>query len=410
MIARPRLGLVVLALLGAACTRAHESTPPPVDVAITTARVASPTPPSSPTDAVTSPPAELVARLNLSPFYTQYVDEGGVPIVGSAKVSPYALLEARFVVDKMIGSRPDILRAIGANGVRLAIMDKTEMTTDVPEHATLVPAAYWNRRARGLGATAERPAMSAAEENLLELPGDPYWQESILVHEFAHVVHQRGMNVVDPTFDARLAAAYANARSKGLWDHTYAAENKEEYWAEATQSWFDTNRVNDNEHGPIDTRAKLEPYDPPIAALLTEVYGDGTWRFHKISQRGPDELGHLAGLDRAALGSFEWPPSAPPLGQGAPSSTLASIAVDAAPQTSVRSTTPTSIEFVNRRAKKIQIEWIDFAGQKKPYAMIEPGRSVVQATYVGHAWLVTEDAKPIASTVATATPGRFEIR
>jgi hypothetical protein len=68
--------------------------------------------------------------------------------------------------------------------------------------------------------------VSAAEENLLDLPGDPYAAENILIHEFAHVIHERGLVSIDPSFDARLSAAYAHARQKRLWDDTYAAENQ----------------------------------------------------------------------------------------------------------------------------------------------------------------------------------------
>lgn len=51
-------------------------------------------------------------------------------------------------------------------------MAQDEMTTDVPEHCDLRPKDYWDRRARRLGATDARPAVSCGEENLLCLPGD----------------------------------------------------------------------------------------------------------------------------------------------------------------------------------------------------------------------------------------------
>ena len=58
-------------------------------------------------------------------------------------------------------------------------------------------------------------------------------------------------------FDKRLMAAYEHAKTNGLWKGTYAMQNRMEYWAEGAQSWFDTNRANDNEHGPVDTRDKI---------------------------------------------------------------------------------------------------------------------------------------------------------
>jgi len=122
----------------------------------------------------------------LDPFYEKYLSYKGFPIVSSAKVSDYALKEATFPIEQMIGDREDIIDALIENKVHLAIMAPDELTTNIPEHATLEPKAYWDKRARGLGASKDRPAVSVGEENLLNYPGDPYSTESIMIHEFAH--------------------------------------------------------------------------------------------------------------------------------------------------------------------------------------------------------------------------------
>jgi hypothetical protein len=363
---------------------------------------------SSTESAIISPPRNVVATFHLSPFYKKYVDVDGMPIVASERVSDYALLEARFLVRKMIGDRPDILRAIAANNVRLVVMAPSEMTTDIPEHADLEPKAYWNRRARGLGATTARPAVSAAEENLLDLPGDPYAAENILIHEFAHTIHERGLVTIDPTFDARLSAAYAHARQKKLWEGTYAAENRMEYWAEATQSWFDCNRVNDSAHGPIDTREKLKPYDPEMAALLKEIYGDKPWRYTKPNRRPAEERVHLTGFDVAREGRFEWPPSAPPIEKASVS--LDWLAPAKVPSASPASTATTSITFFNRRAEDVTVAWLAFDGQKKVYGTVGPNASFVQQTFAGHVWIVSNAAGTIGAVAATDHPACIEVR
>ena len=127
-----------------------------------------------------------------------------------------------------------------------------------------------------------------------------------MVHEFAHAIHQMGLNTVDPDFDARLEVIYTAAKEKGLWKNTYAITNKAEYWAEGTQSWFDTNRVNDDQHNHVDTRAKLKGYDPALASLLTEVFGDTEWRYTQAITR--THLLHLQGFDPEMSPKFEWPP------------------------------------------------------------------------------------------------------
>src|SRR5262245_33942259 len=173
---------------------------------------------------VTAVPAEVRSQFRLSPFYIKYVNAGGIPVLSSPKVSDFALLEARYLILRLIGHRPHVLAAIAKNNVRFAVMAPTELTTDIPEHSDL-PKAYWDKRARGLGATEARPAVSCGEENLLGYKGDPYAVENILIHEFGHVIHERGMNSIDPTFDRRLRVAYEAAKRAGLWKGTYAGSN-----------------------------------------------------------------------------------------------------------------------------------------------------------------------------------------
>jgi hypothetical protein len=264
------------------------------------------TPTSEPaTSRVTQPPAEVVASYHLSDRYTKYLDAGGFPILATEHASDYGLYEAAYLIDKLLHDRADIRSALGANHIRFVVMATTEYTTDVPEHSDL--GKEWNTRARGVGATEARPAVSCGEENLLELAGDPYAAENILIHEFSHAVHEMGMSKVDPSFDGRLQAAYDHAKAKGLWANTYAMQNHAEYFAEGVQSWFDTNRANDDDHGPIDTREKLKQYDPELAKLIIEVYGDGAWRYHRPSTRPAAERAHLEGLDRSAFQPFAYP-------------------------------------------------------------------------------------------------------
>ena len=250
-------------------------------------------------------PRDVRATFSLDSFYQQWIAVGGLPVVASPKANPYAIKEAAWLIMQMIGHRPDLLHAVARNGVRFAVMAHDELTTDIPEHSDLVPTYYWDRRARGLGATQARPATSCGEENLLNYPGDPYWSENILIHEFSHAIHEMGLSTVDPGFDGRLAATFDSATRKGLWRNTYAITNKEEYWAEGAQSWFDTNRENDDEHNHIDTRKELKTYDPGLAKLLTEVYGDTDWRYTPATAR--THLSFLRGFDPEQSPMFEWP-------------------------------------------------------------------------------------------------------
>jgi len=251
-------------------------------------------------------PVELRERLGLAPFYQKHLDAGGLPVLGSARVSDNALAEAAWIVSHMLAGRDDIIRAMAKQNVRAVVMAKDEFTTDVPEHARMRPKLFWDRRARGLGATPLAPVVSGAEENLLDYPRDPYPAENIFLHEFAHAIHGTGLNQVDPTFDGRLRTAYSTAMDRGLWKNTYAATNRHEYWAEGVQSWFDDNAPPDALHNDVRTRAKLKEYDPGLAALCKEVFGDGAWRYTRPKARSASDRAYLVDYDPQKPPRFRW--------------------------------------------------------------------------------------------------------
>ena len=256
-----------------------------------------------------------LSKTGVPSFYTQSESADGFPIVASFKVNPYALKEAAFLIRKMLVNRPDVRTALVQSGARMCIMARNEYTTDLPEFAHLGtepqpqfpgidPKDYWDRRARGTGGSPTDPFCSSAEENILGFPGDPYVKECILIHEFAHCIHLRGMVNVDPTFDARLKATYASAMKAGLWKGKYASVNHHEYFAEGVQSWFDDNREDDHDHNHVNTRAELLDYDPGLAAMCREVFGDTELKYTKPATR---LTGHMAGYDPTQAPTFAWP-------------------------------------------------------------------------------------------------------
>ena len=249
--------------------------------------------------------SNLPKHLNLPAFYKKSTSVNGFPLVSSDKVSDYALKEAAYLIDRMIGHRQDIIDNMIHRNCRLVVMAHDEFTTQVPEHSGMTPAKFWDRRARGLGSSRKDPVASCAEENLLCYPGDPYNTESIMIHEFAHAIHLNGIFDVDTTFDKRLGETYKAAMAKGLWKNKYAANNKAEYWAEGVQSWFNTNRPPDHDHNHVNTREELKAYDPGLAKMVGEIFGDAEWRYKRPSQR--KSPGHLQGFDPLKTPIFKWP-------------------------------------------------------------------------------------------------------
>ena len=346
------------------------------------------------------PTVSVRETFNLDPIYEQWIDVDGLPVVASAKVNLYAVKEAAWLIRKMIGHRQDVLQALAQNGVRFAVMAYSELTTQIPEHSDLQPDYYWDRRARGLGSTPARPAVSCGEENLLNYSGDPYSTENILVHEFAHAIHQMGLNTVDPSFDDRLETTFNAAKEKGLWENTYAITNRAEYWAEGAQSWFDTNRANDNEHNHVDTRDKLKEYDPALAMLLTEVFGDTDWRYTQAITRSHSS--HLQGFNSEESPKFEWSPELieltefhqqlkNPSSDGGKWVDLKQHDPSLLPNLrSGDDDTETAILFVNGTETEIAYYWVDYEGNEKSYGKIAPDAFVNQHTYIGHVWLIKD--------------------
>ena len=364
------------------------------------------------------PPFAVREAFELDPFYQQWIDVEGLPVVASEKVNPYAVKEAAWLIRQMIGHRPAVLGTMANNNVRFAIMAHDEMTTDIPEHSSLRPDFYWDKRARGLGATPVRPAVSCGEENLLNYPGDPYWNENILIHEFSHALHQMGLNTVDPDFDNRLKSTFETAKKSKLWEGTYASTNKEEYWAEGVQSWFNTNRENDAEHNNVNTRTELKNYDTALATLLNEVFGDTDWRYTPATTR--THLPHLQGFNLQDFPMFEWPPELAKLDQELrnPDSDGNGKWVNLnryhpsqlSRLKSSDEVASTEIIFVNNSIAEFSFYRVDSDGKETYFGRVPIKAYNIQYTYAGHIWLVKDqNGKNLAVFQAEEKTGRAYI-
>ncbi|HET6247454.1 MAG TPA: hypothetical protein VFE47_07155 [Tepidisphaeraceae bacterium] len=245
---------------------------------------------------------ELRSAYHLDPFYKKTASIDGIVIIASDKVSDYALLECAWTLDHMLNGRTMAKEALVKAKVRVGILAVTEYTMDIPENKRMGNGAYNDRRSRGLGGL---PLATCAEENLLNLRHDPYNAENITIHEFSHTVAS-AIRRMHPEWYTKLKDAYAQAMKAGLYAKSYAATNEQEYWAEGAQSWFDCASAHND--GGNSTRAQLKAYDPALAALLAEVYGDGEWRYFKTTspKRPAGDRAHLAGFERSTMPAFDF--------------------------------------------------------------------------------------------------------
>jgi hypothetical protein len=240
--------------------------------------------------AVTVPPESFFDKIRerdraaARQFYKKYISVKGLSVAASAEVMDEALVQAHSMVTHMLAGRPDILDAMIKNGTRLIIIGKDQVYTDMPEYRMSRNPAYLNERVRGTGGLA---VTSFGEENLLNLPSDRYDDESIAVHEFCHTI-DAALRKIDPTWRKRLGDTYLSAIGKGLWQNTYAASNQAEYWAEICQSYFDCNRINNWNHGPIGTREQLKLYDPDGYELVRATFSltpATDWRYRSLRRQ-----------------------------------------------------------------------------------------------------------------------------
>ena len=239
-------------------------------------------------------PGPVPASLGAEPFYAKHVSASGLPILASARVDDKALKAARDMAVSMLAHRPDLARWLVDNDFRVALLAQEEALLDLPDKAHWTKPArddprltrcefkhydvrigaktdrdYWNERARGIGG----PRTVGSEEDVLGLRTTRYGSETIFVHEMAHNV-LFAIEGADPSLYAEIEAAYANALANGLWRDEYATTTVQEYWAEGSQTWFNSNRVVIVDGRQVLNHEDLIAYDPPLAAALRKAYGD----------------------------------------------------------------------------------------------------------------------------------------
>jgi len=247
--------------------------------------------------------AEVLLK-TLDPFYKQHVTVDDLLIVGSEKVSKYALREVAYLVRKMLAHRPDVLEELTKiSRMYVCVLAYNEMQSDLPEHRGM--SLLWDHRARGMGG---RP-VSCAEENLLGYEGDPYEGENIFIHEFGHAIDKALARMGE--FD-KLPALYQKAKKSGRF-RGYGMCYHGEFWAEGVQSWFNCNRRGglealgpDGEHlCHINTREQMKKYMPEFAEFLDDAFRHNKWVYVPVKKRLDQP--HLRGYDPAEAPAFRWP-------------------------------------------------------------------------------------------------------
>lgn len=243
--------------------------------------------------ACTTLPGAPPTGLGAESFYAKHIDAGGIPILSSGQVPDEALIAARDMTRGMFAHRPDLAEWLAANDYRIAIIAEDEALLDLPDKASWTKPArddprltrcelkhydvrigaktdrqYWDERARAIGGK----RMADGAEDVLGMPSSRYYGETIYVHELAHLVLD-AIQATDPKLYTEVEGAYANALATGLWFEEYNTTTIQEYWAEGTQFWFNSNRIQSFDGRRILNHTDLQAYDPQLFAALDKAYG-----------------------------------------------------------------------------------------------------------------------------------------
>ena len=158
-------------------------------------------------------------------FYRKATLVQDILIATSAKVSDLAHQETAYQFDMLMRSmKPGIAERIRKKRVLCLLIGHDEFTSQLPQFTTNKKGEeldFYNWRQRGfLSHIGSRPTVVFAEEDVMEYEGGMQL-ESILVHEFGHVVHGAGF---DEALQKRLTATFENVKKTGIWNDGRAAQ------------------------------------------------------------------------------------------------------------------------------------------------------------------------------------------
>ncbi len=159
-------------------------------------------------------------------FYKKCTSFQNILIATSENVSDYAILEAAYLMNKVMADvKPEIAQRIRDRKVLCVIVGHDELVSNLPQwHSKLIGKElhFYNWRNRGFLEMDKNghPTVLFSEEDVMEYEGGQRL-ESVLIHEFGHVIEGAGF---DAELKVRLTDAYNYAKSHGLWRDGYAAQ------------------------------------------------------------------------------------------------------------------------------------------------------------------------------------------
>jgi hypothetical protein len=158
-------------------------------------------------------------------FYGKATLSEGILIASSPEVSDLAHLETAYLFGHLMQAlQPRIAQRVREGEVLCILVGHAELTSEIPQFKTDKTGEeldFYNWRSRGFLTLVEgHPTVLFSEEDVLEYEGGMQL-ESILIHEFGHVIHRPGFY---EGLDEELMQTWKAAKDAGLWNDGYASQ------------------------------------------------------------------------------------------------------------------------------------------------------------------------------------------
>ncbi|XP_069107027.1 uncharacterized protein [Argopecten irradians] len=249
-------------------------------------------------------------------FKHKYVGMGGtirqtkgsgawLDIEATYSVSEAAHQRAATIASRMTMYMSSSIFSTLAQHAKVGVFTRSDTLTVFPEYANLrdttacrgscsgscsQTCTFDGRKYSSLAGTGGRVGC-VVDDNILCDSNDPYrHQANMLVHEFAHTVKLHG---IPSSIKSQITAAYNHARSNRIWDlNAYSMSTEEEYWAEASQVYFNVEKLTYTTGGmnrcghsgfctnEQDSRYYLYTKDVQLYNALTTVYTNNRPALH----------------------------------------------------------------------------------------------------------------------------------
>ncbi len=220
-------------------------------------------------------PGELPEGAQFDPWYTQYINGHGVPILAPAEVEPQSLELADAIVGQFFTGLDDALDTLADRGAYISFYAASQDQNDLPEVQAFGGGGGWGGSVTGAD---REPVHMYMGESFLWCT-NPYggvgFYADLVVHELSHLLQNHAMYQTDRDAFDEWGALYDDAMAAGRWQDTYAATNPEEIFAETAEAFHDDAGRPDPQNNGVLTRALLEDYDPGVADFLEDWMAAG---------------------------------------------------------------------------------------------------------------------------------------